>query len=49
MIVKRFEEQVKAWADKPAVVTARRTMTYSELNTYADSIAAEIRKHKAEG
>ena len=42
MIIKEFQEQVKKNAGKPAVKTARQSITYSELDTAANGVANAI-------
>ncbi|UCH92862.1 MAG: amino acid adenylation domain-containing protein [Candidatus Aminicenantes bacterium] len=44
MIAKRFEEQVKKNPDKVAVKTGKESITYNELNRYADRIAHKIKE-----
>ncbi|MCP5046022.1 MAG: amino acid adenylation domain-containing protein [bacterium] len=39
MIIQRFEEQVETRAPETAIVTETETLTYEELNTYANRVA----------
>ncbi len=42
MIIEKFEEQVQAFPAKIAVKAGNRTITYSELNSYANQVASAI-------
>jgi amino acid adenylation domain-containing protein len=44
MIVKRFEQQIKKNPHKLAIKTGRESITYEELNRYANRIAQRIRE-----
>ena len=44
MIIKRFKEQVEAFADRIAVKKGNQLLTYGELNHYSDKVAIEIMK-----
>jgi amino acid adenylation domain-containing protein len=43
MIIEKFQEQVKKFPANIAVKAGNRTITYSELNTYANQVASVIR------
>ena len=45
MIIKEFENQVKKFAKKTAVITKHKEFTYAELNNYANGIARAILHH----
>jgi len=42
MIIEKFEKQVQAFPAKIAVKAGNRTITYSELNSYANQVATAI-------
>ena len=43
MIIKRFEEQAQKFAEKDAVITVNKRLTYRELNRLANGAAREIK------
>ncbi|MGD2088417.1 MAG: amino acid adenylation domain-containing protein [Candidatus Aminicenantes bacterium] len=44
MIVHKFEQQVETFAEKPAVITDSKQLTYRELNNYANAVARAVQK-----
>lgn len=42
MIIKKFEDQVERFYNRPAVKTAERELTYGQLNAYANQVAHAI-------
>jgi amino acid adenylation domain-containing protein len=44
MIIHKFEQQVETFAEKPAVITDNKQLTYHELNNYANGVALAIQK-----
>jgi len=44
MIIHKFEQQVETFAEKPAVITDNKQLTYRELNNYANGVARAIQK-----
>jgi len=46
VIIKKFEEQVEIFAEKPAVISENKELTYRELNDYANLLAYEILEYE---